>query len=226
MPSITLPEVRLKARLPEGLRDMSVQDIQNAMSDVRRPAVEAPKVELPKVELPKVELPKVELPKFDFDLGREANRAARRADKATRSARKSARREASKAARTVERALPRRAGPNPVPIAILAMLGGVIVGWLLATNPVTGPRVRAMLDSARNTLSGRGSGFGEEDWDTTDAQAYPASLRASIEPERFSGTLPEDETGIGVGPGELPEGLGTSDREEIGAGNGTNANRT
>src|SRR5919112_1113870 len=99
MPDISLPEVRLKARLPEGLRDMSVEDIQNAMPDVR--------------------MPKVELPKIDLDFGREAGRAAKRADKAARNARRSA-------VHAVENALPRKPGPNPVPVAILAMLGGVV----------------------------------------------------------------------------------------------------
>lgn len=210
MPDLSMPEVRRRARLPEGLRDMSVEDIQSAMPDVR---------------LPKVELPKVELPRLD-DLGREAGRAARRADKAARRARKSAEREASRAARAVEGALPRRPGPNPVPIAILAMLGGIVVGWLLATHPVVGPRIRAALDNARRSLFERGTSAGEDEWDTTDAQAYPASLRAPIEPDRYSGTLPEEETGVGVGPGELPEGMGTTEPDQVGAGNGSSVRTT
>ncbi len=206
MPNFSLPEVRFKARLPEGLRDMSVEDIQDAMPDVH--------------------LPKVDLPKFDFDLGREAGKAGKRADKAAKSARKAAGREVSKAARAVENALPRRRGPNPVPIAILAMLGGLVVGWLLASNPLTGPRVNAALDGLRRSFEswrGTGSDLEDDEWDTTDAQAYPASLRASIEPERFSDTLSEAETGIGTDPGQLPEGLGTSDPDQVGAGNGKSA---
>lgn len=212
MPRFSLPEVRFKARLPEGLRDMSVEDIQDAMPDVH----------VPKVDVSKVELPKFELPKFDFDLGREAGKAAKRADKATKSARKSAGREAAKAAKAVENVLPRRKGPNPVPVAILAMLGGLVVGWLLASNPVTGPRVRSALDGARRSIDSWRGRDSDEEWDTTDAQAYPASLRAPIEPERYSGTLSESQTGIDDDPGQLPEGLGTGDPEQVGAGNGTN----
>jgi hypothetical protein len=198
MPDISLPEVRLKARLPEGLRDMSVEDIQNAMPDVR---------------LPKVDLSKVELPKLELDFGREAGRAARRADKAAKGARKSA-------VKAVENALPRKAGPNPVPIAILAMLGGVVVGWLLATNPVTGPKVRAWLDSIRRSIFERGNGWDQDEWETTDARAYPASLRAEPEPERYSGLIGEETTATGTEPEPLPEGLGTSDPSEVGSDNG------
>jgi hypothetical protein len=195
MPDISLPEVRFRARLPEGLRDMSVEDIQHAMPDVR---------------LPKVDLSKVELPKLDVDFGREASRAAKRADKAAKSARKSA-------VRAVENALPRKPGPNPVPVAILAMLGGVVVGWLLATNPVTGPKVRAWLDSVRRSLFERSSGSGEDEWDTTDAQAYPASLRAEPEPERYTGLIGEESTATGTEPEPLPAGLGTADPADVGA---------
>jgi hypothetical protein len=213
MPDISLPEIRLKARLPEGLRDMTVDDIQSAMPDVR-----APRVDLAKIELPKLELPRI-------DLGREAGRAAKRADKAARSARKSAGREAAKAAKAVENVLPRRKGPNPVPIAILAMLGGVVVGWLLAVNPVTGPKVSAMMDSARRTWEGwrSGSTHDDDEWDTTDAQAYPASLRAPVEPEPFSGTLDESATGMSSDAGQLPAGMGTTDPDRVGAGNGTSS---
>ena len=190
MPDISLPEVRLKARLPEGLRDMSVEDIQHAMPDVR--------------------LPKVELPKLDVDFGREANRAAKRADKAAKTARKSA-------VRAVENALPRKPGPNPVPIAILAMLGGVVVGWLLATNPVTGPKVRAWLDSVRRAIFERGNSWDADEWDSTDAQAYPASLRAEPEPERFSGLIGEESSTVtGTESAPLPEGLGTADPADVG----------
>lgn len=61
MPEIKLPEVRL----PEGLREMRREDIQQTMADFRMPKVERPKnLRLPKfdVDLPKVDLSKIEMP--------------------------------------------------------------------------------------------------------------------------------------------------------------------
>lgn len=195
MPDLSLPDVRLRDRLPEGLRDMSIEDIQRAVPDVRVPHLDLSKIEL----------------------GREAQRAARRADRAARQAQRSV-------GRAVVGALPQRPGPNPVPIAILAMLGGLVVGWLLASNPATGPRVRAWLDSIRTRVeSMRGNGIEEtedDDWET-EPRAYPESLRAPIASEPYTGTLPESETGVSVGPGHLPEGMGTDDPERVGAAEGT-----
>lgn len=193
MPEISMPEVRLKDKLPEGLRDVSVEDIQKAF-------------------------PEVKLPKLDFDFGREAGKAAKRTEKLAKEARKAAEKEAGRAAKALESQLPRR-GPNPVLVAVFAMLGGLAIGWLLATNEALLARVRSVVDTARSSMGGRND-FGEDEWDTTDPQAYPASLRAPVESEPYSGTLSESETGIGSEPGTLPEGLGTSDPEEVGAANG------
>jgi len=71
MPDISLREVKLpKIELPEGLREMTAEDVAKAMSEVRLPKIDLPttadlrNVEIPKVhiELPrKLELPKVEI---------------------------------------------------------------------------------------------------------------------------------------------------------------------
>jgi hypothetical protein len=191
MPDISRPEVRLKDKLPEGLRDMTMDDIQRAMPEVHMPRM---------------------------DLGRSARKARKGAERAARDAQKAAAREAANVSRAVGKALPQRSGPNPVPIALLAMLGGLVVGWILANSPTTGPRISAWLDDLRmrwDEWRGRG-GVVDEDW-AAEPQAYPESLRAPIASEPYSGNLSESETGVGVGPGELPEGMGTSDPARVGA---------
>lgn len=200
MPDLSIPEVRLRDKLPKGLRTMTLDDIQKAIPDVRLPAIDV----------------------SGIDLAGDVEKAARSAEKVSRKARKSAAREAAKAAKAVEKALPARStGPNPVAIGILAMIGGLVVGWILATNPSTGPRVSAWLEDLRLKFEEwRGAGFRElddEEWDTTDPVAYPESLRAPIAPEPYSDTLSTAETGVGVGPGQLPEGMGTDDPAEVGA---------
>ncbi len=208
MRDISLPEVRLKGKLPEGLRDLSLDDIQKAMPDVHLP---------------------------DIDLGRETRRlggdarkagkdARKAAERTARDARKSVSKEAGKAARAVENVLPRRRGPNPVPIAILAMLGGVAVGWLLSSNPVTGPRIQALMSDLKARLDewrGRGTDDFDDQWDTADVQAFPDSLRAPIASEPYSGDPGVSETGLSTATGELPEGMGTSDPDSVGATDGS-----
>jgi hypothetical protein len=213
MPDISLPEVRLKGKLPEGLRDMSLDDIQNAMPDVH-------------------------LPRFDFgresrNAGKAAGRAtraaeraaakaAKQADRAARDVQRAAGREVAKAAKRVENVLPtRKRGPNPVPIAILFMLGGLVVGWILATNPVTGPRVTAWLDDLRSRWDAwRGRGPGEledDDWEGTESQSFTSSTPAPLASEPYVGTVPTSATSVAVGPGELSTPVSTTDAARVGA---------
>jgi hypothetical protein len=60
MREITMPEVKLPViRLPEGLRDMSRDDIVQAVQDVRMPNIDMPtKIEMPDIDLSGVHLPK------------------------------------------------------------------------------------------------------------------------------------------------------------------------
>src|SRR2546423_11148833 len=96
MPDISLPEVRLRDKLPEGLRDMSREDIQKAMPEMR----------LPRLELPRRSGVSKEVAKAVKDL--------------------------EKAGRDLDKALPRRPAPSPLPFVFFGMLAGVVIRRLLA----------------------------------------------------------------------------------------------
>ena len=205
MPDISLPEVRLKGKLPEGLRDLTIDDIQKAMPDVH--------------------LPTVDLGRETRRLGADARRAAKQAERTAREARKAAAKEAGKAARAVEQVLPRRAGPNPVPIAILAMLGGAVVGWLLSTNPATGPRINAFISDLRRRLGewrGRGTEAFDDEWDTADTQAFTGAAATAVASEPYTGTVSAADASLGTTTTQLPD-VATSDPEQVTAGNGTSS---
>ena len=69
MREITMPEVKLPdIRLPEGLREMSRDDIVQAAHDVRSSMhmpkkIDMPDIDLSKVDLSRIDLSKVELPR-------------------------------------------------------------------------------------------------------------------------------------------------------------------
>lgn len=206
MPDISVPEVRLKDKLPEGLRDMTVEDIQKAL----------PEFHLPKLDLSTTDIAR-DAQRAAKDAGKAAGRARKDAakaargaqkdaSKAARSAQKTVAREAAKAAKEASRVLPRRAGPNPVPIGILAMLGGLVVGWILATNATTGPKIQASLrDLQARFETWRGRGAGDHGQARSDS-------------------------GVGTDPiagpvGDLPEGLPKDDPVRVTAGNGTTSSQ-
>ncbi len=129
MPTISLP----KFELPEVFRDMTTDDIAKAMPDVHVPKVD--------VDAIGKRAGKV----FD-DVAKNAGKAV---DDVARNAGKMVDDVAKSVSSNVEQALPRRNGPSPVPFAILGMLGGLIVGWMLATSPTTAPRITSFMDRLR-----------------------------------------------------------------------------
>lgn len=164
MPEIKVPEVKLHlktpdvkfgdVKLPEGLRDMTREDIQKAVGDIR----------LPKVDLPTA-----------ASIGKE-----------------------------LEKALPRRPGPSPLPFVFLGMLGGLFVGLLLATAPATAPRINALVEDLRSRLGDRRTDDGEDE-DAWTSQPATGAAGVSVGPGRTSGssapadgfTAPTESAGTG-----------------------------
>lgn len=210
MPDISMPEVRLRDKLPEGLRDMTMDDIQKALPDVH--------------------LPRLDIGREARSVGKAAERASRtaekaastaakQADKAARGAQKAASREAGKAVRVIENALPRKRGPNPVPIAILFMIGGLVVGWILATSPTVAPRISAWLDDLRGRWDewrGRGE-LQDDDWEAVEPGVYTETLSVGSASAPSGDTMSGAETGLGNGTSELPDAMGTTDPARMGA---------
>src|SRR5688500_3478733 len=103
MPEINLPEVRLKDKLPEGLRDVTMDDIQKAMPDFNLPSIDFGR------EARKVREATERAAK---DVGKQADKAAKsagkQADKMARDAQKAAGKQAGKVGKAAHDALPRR----------------------------------------------------------------------------------------------------------------------
>ena len=77
MREITLPEVKLPdIRLPEGLREMSRDDIVQAAHDVRSNVHMPRKIDMPDIDLSKVDLSKVDLSKIDLSKVNSRSRSA------------------------------------------------------------------------------------------------------------------------------------------------------
>lgn len=108
---------------------------------------------MPEIKFPDVKMPEFKLPEGLRDMSREDIQKAmsdvRMPDVKMPDVKMPKR---SDIAKSVEKALPQRSGPSPVPFAVLAMLGGLVVGWILATSPRTAPRISAAMDGVRQRI--------------------------------------------------------------------------
>ena len=173
------------------------------MPDISFPEVHLPDFKLPEglrdmnrediqKSMPDVKMPKIDLPKRK-DLSRELAKAT---NKATR--------EIEKAGRDLEKNLPRRSGPSPLPFVIFGLLSGLVVGWLLASSPTTGPRISSLVEEVRSRI---------DRWRTAAMDDGEAGNEPAYHDATYAGAMSDAQTGVGVGlgadgVGAAPQGVG------------------
>jgi hypothetical protein len=176
---------------------------------------------MPEIKFPEVRFPEIKLPEGLRDMSREDIQKAmsdvKMPDVKMPDVKLPTR---SEIAKSVEKALPARAGPSPVPFAVLAMLGGLIVGWILATSPLTGPRISAAMGGVRQKIDDWRSGTDDlDELDTApDAfrDAYTSPTTDKYTTAASTGTSGSD-AAIGVGPGRKTSTTAKDGSSSIGA---------
>ena len=134
---------------------------------------------MPEIKFPEVRMPEFKLPEGLRDMSREDIQKAmsdvRMPDVKMPDVKLPKR---SDLAKSVEKALPQRSGPSPVPFAVLAMLGGLVVGWILATSPRTAPRISAAMDGVRHKIDEWRTSTDLDDELDTAPEAFRDAFRA------------------------------------------------
>jgi hypothetical protein len=170
---------------------------------------------MPEISLPEVKLPKFELPEGLRDMTREDIQKAmpefrlpnlqKQAEKVAENAGKFA----GDVGRNIDHALPRRPGPSPVPFAVLGMVGGLVVGWLLATSPSTSARINSFMDWARARIDA---------WRNRTSSEFEDELESATDEFRSYGSGTDAYAAAGVGSTETlhTESAGDAWREPQG----------
>lgn len=174
MPSLSLPDVHF----PElHLPDMNRDDINRALGDARKELGDVRR-ELDQmrkdIEMPKVDLPKVDLSKMEMP-------------KAVTKAAVSAGLMKKKSSR--------------LPFALGAVVTVAVVGFALANTSSLMARVRELVQSLRERVSG-------DQTDASDPYAFDAASTMPVRSSSFSDELPTAGSPFD-GPSDLPVGLGS-----------------
>ena len=195
MPDISLPEVRFpKIELPEGLRDMTREDIQNALPDFKLP-------DFGKQANKMADQAGKYADQAGKQAGKYADQAGKQAEKFADKAGKEVGKFADDVASNIEQALPRRSGPSPVPFAALAMAGGLVVGWILATSPTTAPKINSFMDWVRARIDDwRNRGLTDLDDDLDSGTNELRSFSAGLGSDAYAGA--GSTSAMNVDPGQ------------------------
>lgn len=116
--------------------------------------LDTPRVTIPKVDLPRMEVPRVDLPHLELPSIRDIRRSA---------------------ANEID---PR---PSIWPVIGGVAIVGLLVGWMLAMSPVTGPRIRSAISDLRDRLDAWRSG--DVDWrdlDQGEAAVYAEPMTPAM----------------------------------------------
>jgi hypothetical protein len=174
-------------------------------------AATMPDITLPEVRLPSIRLPEglrdmnkediqkamsdVQLPKIDLPKRSEVAKELAKASKGL-----------EKAGKDIDKMIPRRAAPSPLPFVIFGMLAGLFVGWFLASSSVTGPKIGALAEDVRGRVDRWRKERGTDTTDEFDTSSttYPDALRTTSDFSRtsdYSNGASGTTSGVGVGPG-------------------------
>lgn len=161
---------------------------------------------MPDIKFPEVKFPEFKLPEGLRDMSREDIQKAM-SDVKMPDVKMPKR---SDIVKNIENALPRREGPSPVPFAVLAMVGGLVVGWILATSSYA-PRITAAMDGVRQKIDDwRSSADGLDDDLNGSPEAFRDAFRAPAKTDQFASKKSETSTGASVGSSDLPESIDDS----------------
>ncbi len=162
---------------------------------------------MPEIKFPEVKMPEFKLPEGLRDMSREDIQKAmsdvHMPDVKMPDVKLPKR---SDIAKSVEKALPYRSGPSPVLFAVLAMLGGLIVGWILATSPTTAPRINAAMSGVRQKIDEWRTSPDLDDELDSAPEAFRDAFRAPTTADKATSTTSVGSNGgAGVGPGRRSE---------------------
>ena len=188
MPDLSLPEFHFPdIKLPDGLRDMTRQDIQNAIGD-RMPK---------KIEMPAIDLSNVDLPKAVEDRLGRIEKAISKID----------------LPKAVEDRMPgRRKRANPIlPIAALLAIGSMFAAaWWLITSPTASIKVRETADRIKTRFTRAETGMTRYD-DPTDLGSLLPDLdqtRPPVTNEPWPDSFAELGETVSVGNGSSENATG------------------
>jgi hypothetical protein len=183
MPTITLPG------LGQGRR-RATDDARKATSDLGLPAIDWSKLDPSKIDLSKIDLSKLDLP----------DRA-----EISKQLRKASKEQFKRASKELNNALPRR-GPSPWPIAILGVIGGLVIGWFLATSPSARSTIERGFGGARRGVSGMVAGMTSQ----ATAEPWERETQSPMSSDTYAAAIGAQrgvtrETPVGVGPGRTTD---------------------
>lgn len=194
MPAIGLPDIR---ELRRGIR---FGDVRDRAEDARRATGEVglPNIDWSKLDPSRFDFSKIDFSKLDLPARAELAKQVRKASKD----------QLRRASKEINRNLPGRR-TSRMPFAMLGVIGGIFVGWILATTPSARRAIEQAVGSLREAASGAIAGMTTptSDREEADLAAWTRESGTPVASDTYAAAIGAQrqpvtsEAGVGVGPG-------------------------
>jgi hypothetical protein len=195
MPAIALPTMGQFRR-----RGLRFGDFRGTTDDARRSTSDLglPNIDWSKLDPSRLDLSKVDFSKLDLPARAEVSKQIRKASKE----------QLRRASKEINRTLPGRRTAR-LPFALLGAVGGIVVGWIVATSPAARAAIERAVAGAQRSISGaiaemRAQGTSDEE---PDLAAWTDESRTPVASDTYAAAIgaqrdpAERKAGVGVGPG-------------------------
>ena len=193
MPTITMPDI---GQVRRGFR---FGDVRDRTDDAKRATSDfsLPNIDWSKFDPTRFDLSKVDFSKLDPPARKELAKQIRKASKE----------QLQRASKELNRNLPGRR-PSPIPFALLGAIGGLVIGWIVATTPAARRAVEGAIAGIRKSVSGVVSGISSTTpADEPDLAAWTNETGTPVASDTYAAAIGAQrepvtrESAIGVGPG-------------------------
>jgi len=203
MPTISMPDI---GQVRRGFR---FGDMRDRTDDARRVTADLglPNIDWSKFDPSRFDLSKVDFSKLDLPARKELSKQIRKASKE----------QFERASKELNRNLPGRR-VSRVPFALLGAIGGLFVGWIIATTPSARSAVERGLAGIRRSVSDAMAGMTAQTpgTDEPDLAAWTRETDTPVASDTYAAAIGVQrepvtrEASVGVGPGRKKDELPSS----------------
>jgi hypothetical protein len=201
MPGVAIPDLGHMRREMFGTGREKADEARRTAADIGLPNIDWSRLDPSRFDFSKVDFSKLDLP-ARAELAKQIRKASKE--------------QLRRASQELNRNLPGRR-PSRIPFALLGAIGGLFVGWIIATTPAARRAIEDAVAGIRRSASEAIASMSTPSPETEDADlgAWAGQTRTPVGSDTYAAAIGAQrepvtrETTVGVGPGLTKDELGS-----------------
>ena len=197
MPGVAIPDIDQIRRGMFGTGREKADDARRAAADIGLPNIDWSRLDPSRFDFSKVDFSKLDLP-ARAELAKQIRKASKE--------------QLRRASQELNRNLPGRR-PSRIPFALLGAIGGLLVGWIVATTPAARRAIEGAVAGMRRSMSDAVAGMSAPtETDEPALGTWTRETRTPVASDTYAAAVGAQQPvtrEVGVGPGRPTDELGS-----------------